>query len=153
MPRVQETSGLRAAFAEFDEESSEFISAAQLVKILTRPGEAQMSLDEANEIISQFDQNGDGRLSLDEFVVAWSNLEDDADDDSLIDAIKAHRKEATTPASQGCALSYDGAAAMLDMLARPGITQQWSTHELESLLDKLIAAQGRLSITLQARAK
>lgn len=62
---------LIAAFSRFDEDSSGTISSAEMLTILTEyraGGESMMTLDDAREVISDFDRNGDGVLDISEFV-------------------------------------------------------------------------------------
>lgn len=58
-----------AAFKVFDADNSGTLSAAELQKILTRPGTGTaLSIEDAQQIIKGFDKNGDGELNLEECV-------------------------------------------------------------------------------------
>ena len=58
---------LRAAFKIFDADSNGSISPEELLAILTRPETGNtLSLEDATRIVSQFDADKDGHLSLDE---------------------------------------------------------------------------------------
>ena len=58
---------LRAAFDVFDTDGSGALSSAELKAVLSRPGGgAPLSDDAIQEIIDEFDVNGDGELQFDE---------------------------------------------------------------------------------------
>lgn len=64
---------MRNAFAVFDKDNSGTISASELAAILTRPGgAAPLTQSDAEAFIEQFDVNGDGMLSFDEFCAMWA---------------------------------------------------------------------------------
>ena len=63
-----------AAFKLFDKDGSGSLDAQEFKAILTRPGEAALSDEDAQAIINDFDTNGDGVLQFKEFVAAWSKL-------------------------------------------------------------------------------
>ncbi|CAN8277019.1 unnamed protein product [Cochlearia groenlandica] len=60
---------LREAFRVYVNEGEEFITAASLRRTLSRLGEASCTVDTCKVMISGFDQNGDGVISFDEFVL------------------------------------------------------------------------------------
>lgn len=67
---------LRAAFAAFDIDGSGTLTAAELAAALTRKGGGDaLSEEDAREIIEFADANGDGVLSIDEFVKLMSGLD------------------------------------------------------------------------------
>ena len=73
----QRASQIRAAFAVFDTDGNGTLSPTELKAILTRPtanGPAKFTEAQINELIKQFDKNGDGVLSVDEFTTAFSSL-------------------------------------------------------------------------------
>ena len=57
---------LRALFATFDADGSGTLDAEELLAILTR-GAGGLSLEDAKEIVNDFDDNKDGVLSVEEF--------------------------------------------------------------------------------------
>ena len=62
---------LRALFTTFDADGSGTLDAEELLEILTR-GTTGLSLEDAKEIVTDFDDNKDGVLSVDEFVKAMA---------------------------------------------------------------------------------
>ena len=75
-------SRLHDLFAVFDTGGSGTLDAEGVLAILTR-GEAGLSLQDAQEIVRDFDDNHDGVLSADEFAKAWASLGDGLDADAL----------------------------------------------------------------------
>ena len=67
---------LRELFKTFDADGSGTLDAEELLAILTR-GSAGLSLEDAQEIVRDFDENMDGVLSVDEFVKAMNAVEGD----------------------------------------------------------------------------
>ena len=62
---------VRAAFAEFDKDNSGTLTVDELVGVFTRPGGGKPATEaEARAFIESHDTNGDGVLSLEEFVNA-----------------------------------------------------------------------------------
>ena len=56
------------AFKVFDKDGNGTLSASELVEILTRPNcGAQITVEEAKELVLEFDFNGDGELDVEEF--------------------------------------------------------------------------------------
>jgi Ca2+-binding EF-hand superfamily protein len=68
---------IREAFAAFDADRSGTISASEMKKILSRGDSQLLSADEVDELIREFDTNGDGQLSLSEFAAACASMDDD----------------------------------------------------------------------------
>jgi hypothetical protein len=71
---------LEVAFEEFDLDHSGDLDTRELLAILQRPGTGStMTEADAQEFCALFDKDGDGKLSLSEFVEAWEALgfEDD----------------------------------------------------------------------------
>lgn len=66
---------LKEAFGMYVMEGEEFITAASLRRTLSRLGES-CTVDACKVMIRGFDQNGDGVLSFDEFVLMmrWDNI-------------------------------------------------------------------------------
>ncbi|KAJ6252734.1 calmodulin-1 [Anaeramoeba flamelloides] len=60
---------LRKAFKILDKDGNGVIDAAELRHAMTTIGE-KMTLEEINEIISEFDTNNDGKIDFNEFVTA-----------------------------------------------------------------------------------
>ncbi|KAI0494935.1 hypothetical protein KFK09_025081 [Dendrobium nobile] len=60
--------GLRDAFNMFDKDQDGFISAAELGQVMANLGQ-KLTDEDLNEMISQIDLDGDGKISYDEFVV------------------------------------------------------------------------------------
>lgn len=71
--KMEET---RRLFQTFDLDNSGTLSADEVLAILTRKGgTAQgLSIEDAKEIIADFDDNGDGVLSVEEFASAWATI-------------------------------------------------------------------------------
>ena len=59
---------LENAFAVFDTDKSGTLSATELKDILTRKGDDALSEADAQDIINAVDSNGDGQLSISEFI-------------------------------------------------------------------------------------
>ena len=58
--------------------------------VLTREtGGAPLSAEEANEVISAFDRNGDNALNLSEFIAALSSLDEDEQHHVAVDVVNA----------------------------------------------------------------
>uniref|UniRef100_A0A7S2D0N5 Calmodulin n=1 Tax=Haptolina brevifila TaxID=156173 RepID=A0A7S2D0N5_9EUKA len=67
---------LRSAFSNFDLNQDNVLSASELRKILTRSGGGHALSDEdVEELIALMDWNGDGALSVEEFIQGWAMLE------------------------------------------------------------------------------
>ena len=64
---------LEKAFKVFDTDNSGTLSASELIKILTRPGGAALTMADAEELIQRVDVNGDGELDLEEFCTLMSD--------------------------------------------------------------------------------
>ena len=62
---MQSDDHLRTLFATFDTDGSGTLDAEELLAILTR-GASGLSLEDAKEIVDDFDENKDGVLSVDE---------------------------------------------------------------------------------------
>ena len=68
---------LKAAFAIFDVDADGYLTPAELRRILTRPSGGQPALltdEDVDKLVSEFDTNGDGVLSVDEFAQAMASL-------------------------------------------------------------------------------
>ena len=80
---------LESAFAIFDEDGSGQLTSDEVLKVLTRmTGKgAELSEDDAKAFIKEFDRNGDGQLSINEFITAMGVMSDayDADGDGVAD--------------------------------------------------------------------
>ena len=64
---------LRRAFAAFDEDGSGYLTKSEFLAILTRQtGSPIIEESDADELIAAMDSDGDGRVSLEEFVENWS---------------------------------------------------------------------------------
>ena len=62
---------LEHAFHRFDIDGNGSLSPQEVLQILTREGTgAALSVEDAKELIADFDEDGDGQLSLSEFVRA-----------------------------------------------------------------------------------
>ena len=69
--------GVDKALAAFDTftNGSEFMNASQLAQCLSnKSGTARVSQQAAQEIINEFDKDGDGLLSLEEFMDAMADM-------------------------------------------------------------------------------
>ena len=64
--RAEAEERLRASFAIFDKDNSGFLSADEVLNILTRvlPGAPPMSESDAKDFIHDFDENGDGERRM-----------------------------------------------------------------------------------------
>jgi calmodulin len=58
---------LREAFKVFDKDGSGFISAAELLHVMTNLGE-KLTDEEVDEMIREADVDGDGQINYEEFV-------------------------------------------------------------------------------------
>lgn len=103
---------IRRAFRPFDRDGSGQITAAALLAILTRSdGGAALTLEDAREIVADFDRSGTGKLSIDEFSEACAVIglggggggDEGGDDDeplqelleaALLDAMEADEVDA-----------------------------------------------------------
>ena len=64
---------LRAAFNVFDTDGSGSLSVEELKAVLMRPsGAAPMTSAQVQQIIDEFDANGDGELQFEEFASWWA---------------------------------------------------------------------------------
>jgi len=66
MRRPDTEEEIRQAFLMFDSDRSGYISVAEFMYVLGKLGE-KLSVDEAEEIISEADADGDGQISFEEF--------------------------------------------------------------------------------------
>lgn len=66
---------LRRAFALFDEDGSGFLTSEEFLQVLQRQhgDDASFSEQDAHELLNAMDTNGDGMVSIDEFVENFSN--------------------------------------------------------------------------------
>lgn len=63
---------IRRKFAEFDQDGSGSVSAAEAHQILEK--ELAFSSAQSAELVARYDQNGDGQLSFEEFVIFYSKV-------------------------------------------------------------------------------
>ena len=87
------TKKLATAFMLFDKDKSGTIDASELKEILTRAGNRDtiaLSEKDAEELIADFDDNGDGVFSLEELVKCWGAI--GSNDEAKIDAAIAERR-------------------------------------------------------------
>lgn len=90
---------LMKAFRLFDKNGDGFIDAKELLDLLTRMtpnadpnGDGKsMTIQDAEWIINSFDDNGDGKLSIEELVAAWSTI--GGSDEALAKSMKEKRDE------------------------------------------------------------
>lgn len=85
---------LMKAFRLFDKNKDGFIDGAELRELLTRGGNSDtkgsaMTEDDCTALISSFDDNGDGKLSIEELVAAWVTI--GGGDEDLDAAIREKR--------------------------------------------------------------
>ena len=66
------TEGLEAAFAYFDVDCSGKLSRDEFKKILIRPGVNALSGADVDELLKDFDTDGDGEVSLQEYIAAMN---------------------------------------------------------------------------------
>jgi len=69
---------LHAAFRMFDKDGSGIISADEIRDVLNFGGANSLSLEAVDAIIKQVDENGDGEIQFEEFVVMMTGLDDAA---------------------------------------------------------------------------
>ena len=67
---------LHAAFRMFDKDGSGIISADEIRDVLNFGGANSLSLEAVDAIIKQVDENGDGEIQFEEFVVMMTGLEE-----------------------------------------------------------------------------
>ena len=74
---------LREAFSCFDLDNSGTLTSQEMLALLTRTGSknTELTLDDARTIVEGFDEDGNGVLSIDEFIRAYGGGSDDDDDD------------------------------------------------------------------------
>ena len=66
---------LHAAFRMFDKDGSGIISAEEIREVLCFGGTNSLSTEAVDAIIKQVDENGDGEIQFEEFVVMMTGLE------------------------------------------------------------------------------
>ena len=64
-------------FSRFDKDKSGLLSAEELRAILSRGPNPMLSEAEIDEVIREFDANGDGQLSIEEFARATASMSDE----------------------------------------------------------------------------
>eukprot|EP00947_MAST-08B_sp_MAST-8B-sp1_P000318 g318.t1 len=69
-------SAIREAFAEFDLDGSGYIDANEIRSCVYRKFDLRLSTKEARSLLSLYDNNGDGRLDVEEFGELVHNLHD-----------------------------------------------------------------------------
>ena len=67
---------MHAAFRMFDKDGSGIISADEIRDVLCFGGTNSLSAEAVDAIIKQVDENGDGEIQFEEFVVMMTGLED-----------------------------------------------------------------------------
>ena len=86
---------LLKAFRLFDKNNDDVMDASELQALLCRGGgnndTNQLSVQDCKMLIKDFDDNGDGKLSIAELCAAWTVI--GGDDGSLDDAMKTRRVE------------------------------------------------------------
>lgn len=90
---------LLKAFRVFDKNKDGFIDAEELRELLTRVNpsadptpDGKLTTEDAQTIISSFDDNGDGKLSIEELCAAWAVV--GGSDQALKDAMAEKRQQA-----------------------------------------------------------
>ena len=68
---------MHAAFRMFDKDGSGIISADEIRDVLCFGGTNALSAEAVDAIIKQVDENGDGEIQFEEFVVMMTGLEAD----------------------------------------------------------------------------
>jgi len=66
---------LHAAFRMFDKDGSGIISADEIRDVLNFGGANSLSLEAIDAVIKQVDENGDGEIQFEEFVVMMTGIE------------------------------------------------------------------------------
>ena len=112
---------LEAAFAVFDEDGSGTLSTKEVLTVLTRMtgSGAELTKKDAEDFIQQFDRNGDGVLSINEFIIAMGVMSDayDGDGDGEADlkdgdgAYDGKEEEFAQALAEGKTLQVAGVAA------------------------------------------
>ena len=100
-PSVTPEMRLKAAFKLFDTDGSGTLSASELLRILTRPGQSALTLADAEEVIKKVDVNGDGELDVEEFVTLMTNPGELADVKMKGSVYEGQRNAAGKPEGYG----------------------------------------------------
>jgi len=83
-PKPAINPSIAAAFALFDENGDGSLSVVEMQKVLQRPGGgAPLSDADVQNVINEFDANGDGVLQIEEFAVMWAPMLSDAENDTV----------------------------------------------------------------------
>jgi Ca2+-binding EF-hand superfamily protein len=137
---------IREAFAAFDADRSGTISASEMKKILSRGDSQLLSADEVDELIREFDTNGDGQLSLSEFAAACASMDDDE-----AEALSAKLDEHVVKvAFDVFDLDSDGVLNRSDLSAILK-RQEWDAPSFEPLISSGEMDEKRWLISLCAR--
>ena len=89
---------LRRAFGVFDADGSGSLSKAEIHEIFMRPGGGHALTEaEVEELIAEFDLNGDGELQFEEFCAMWAKP--DEPDPKEPKAKGSEKKKASKPAA------------------------------------------------------
>ena len=85
---------LKASFDVFDKDKSGKLGSDEVLEILTRMtgGEEPLTEEDAIEFIKEFDRDGDGEISVDEFILAMGVVSDAVDHDGDGKADKGESK-------------------------------------------------------------
>ena len=85
---------LKASFDVFDKDGSGKLGSDEVLEILTRMtgGEEPLTEEDAIEFIKEFDRDGDGEISVDEFILAMGVVSDAVDHDGDGKADKGESK-------------------------------------------------------------
>ena len=65
---------MKEAFDTFNTDGSGVMNATQFAQCLSRNDTTKISKQEAQEIINEFDKDGDGKLSFEEFMDAMTGM-------------------------------------------------------------------------------
>ena len=120
---------IKEAFSIFDADKSGKITASEMRKILSRGDNQLMSAEEIDAVIAEFDQNGDGMLSIGEFANACATMSDE-EGAALQEKLDEH---IINEAFQIFDADEDGRLGRAD-LSGILMRQQWDKPERESIL-------------------
>ena len=132
---------IRQAFAVFDSDRSGYVTPDELRAILMRPVRGQSRFTDASvaELLKRFDSNSDGRLSVEEFALAWASLAAEASLEQLMALVAAPAEErfadlvaegagCEIPKTEERAITLRQLAALRPHIERRCAKEKWLDH-------------------------